>query len=269
MTPEQRHALGIFLDDGGFVLLALGPRAAAAPLGATLDPMLAHGVSWSDTTQPGADPASAVGSLVESAHSLTELGASRRASLSQEDYAAFDPLLQWTDGSPLVARRSIGRGETWIVTLPFSVDTSDLTLRPAFLALLEEWVRAARERAAPQRSDVGTPWIFPGARDIDVQGPAGPLVVKRDNGVARVTPSLIGTYRIRVDGKVESRVAAPDVRELDLRPRAVDSSAHGRGLGERRASVDISGEVALALLALVALEIALRLWSRGRMAASA
>ena len=51
LTPEQRHALGAFLERGGLVLLALGPRAAAAPLGASLEPILAHPISWSATTQ--------------------------------------------------------------------------------------------------------------------------------------------------------------------------------------------------------------------------
>jgi hypothetical protein len=40
-------------------------------------------------------------------------------------------------------------------------------------------------------------------------------------------------------------------------------------MGERRASVDISGPLALALLALVAAEIALRAWSRRKVEALA
>ncbi len=67
---------------------------------------------------------------------------------------------------------------------------------------------------------------------------------------------------MKVDGQTETRVAAPDERELDLRPRAATSSAPGAAVGERRASVDASGEVALGLLALMALEMALRLWTR-------
>jgi hypothetical protein len=75
-------------------------------------------------------------------------------------------------------------------------------------------------------------------------------------------PALIGAYHLSVDGKSELRVAAPDVRELDLRPRAAAASTAGEGLGKRRAYVDVSGHVALALLALLAAELALRVWSR-------
>jgi len=267
-TPEQRHALSTFLDGGGVVLLALGPHAAAPPLGASLDPVLAHPVAWSDTKSPGADTTSGVDELAESARTLDDLGASRRATLAPDDAARFDPLVRWADGAPLVARRAIGRGEAWIVTLPFSVDDSDLALRPAFLALLDAWVKAARERAAPKRTDVGTPWPFPGAHDVEVRGPAGPLAVERDERGLRVVPPRVGAYTLVVDGKTETRVAAPEVRELDLRPRAAASTASGGGVGERRASVDISGEVAIALLGLLAVEMALRAWSRQRAAAA-
>ena len=263
-TPEQRHALGAFLDGGGLVLLALGPHAAAAPLGASFEPLLSRAASWSDAAVTGADAATATGPLVESARSLADLSAPRRATLAPEDVAAFEALVKWTDGAPLVARRAIGRGEAWLVTLPFSVDKSDLALRPAFLALLDAWMRVARERAAPKRTEVGTPWRFPGARQIEAQGPAGPLAPTRDDGVARIVPPLVGAYRLTVDGKAEARVAAPDPRELDLRPRPAASGAAGAGVGEERAKVDISGEIALLLLAAVAGELALRLWSRRR-----
>jgi len=266
-TPEQRHALGAFLDGGGVVLVALGPHAAVAPLGASLEPLLGHAVSWGETKATGADPASAVGPFAEPARSLADLGATRRTTLAPADANAVESLVKWTDGAPLIARRVIGRGEAWLVTLPFSVDESDLALRPAFLALLEAWAHAARERASPKRSDVGTVWSFPGARVVDVVGPGGSIASSREEGVPRFIPPLVGLYRIAVDGKGETRVASPVARELDLRPRAAATTTGGEGMGERRASVDISGPVALALLVLVALEIVLRAWSRRKVEA--
>jgi hypothetical protein len=82
-----------------------------------------------------------------------------------------------------------------------------------------------------------------------------------------LTPTLIGAYRITIDGKTETRVASPHARELDLRPRAAASRTGGEGVGERRAAVDVSEQVALALLAAVALELALRVASRRRVTA--
>jgi hypothetical protein len=262
LTPEQRHALAAYLDRGGMVLLALGPRAAAAPLGATLEPILEHGIAWSETTQSGMSPSTATGALAEAAGSLTQLGAVRRAVLAPEDASAFDVMGKWTDGAMMVGRRPVGRGEAWVVTLPFSVDASDLTLRPGFLALLAGWSEQARAHAVPARSDVGTVWKFRGARDVQATGPAGDVAPSRDDGVVTLMPTLLGSYQVKVDGRTETRVASPDEGELDLRPRPFAASAPGPAAGEKRAAVDASGEVALALLALMALEMAVRLWTR-------
>jgi len=269
LTPEQRHAMLAFLERGGVALVALGPRAASAPLGATLEPVLGHPIAWSETSQTGADPASATGELTESVESLTHLGATRRAVLAADDTSAFEPIVRWTDGALLVGRRAIGRGAAWVVTLPFSIDASDLTLRPAFLALLDAWSEEARRHAAPARTDVGATWKFLGAHDVEVLGPQGALAVGRDDGAASVVPALLGSYRVTVDGQIETRVAAPDPRELDFRPRPAGSAAPEATVGERRAAVDVSGEVALALLALTAFEMALRLWTSARDARAA
>jgi hypothetical protein len=266
-TPEQRHALAAFLERGGVALVALGPRSAAAPLGASLDPILSQAVAWTRTPGAaggGADVTSAVGSLAGSAQSLTDLDAERRASLGPDDGHAFDALVKWTDGEALVARRAVGRGEAWIVTLPFTVDASDLPLRPAFLAILDAWLQVAKQRAVARRGDVGTAWKFAGARDVRVVGPRGDVPVIRDEGVARVTPPLIGRYEITVDEQREMRVAAPDERELDLRPRPYAAASSGARVADGRSSVDVSGEVALVLLALMALEMGLRVWARRR-----
>lgn len=266
LTPEQRRALVTYLDGGGVLLLALGPRAAAAPLGASLEPVLARSVTWSETTSTGADPASATGELAGSAQTLLELGAPRRAVMAPDDVAAFEPIVQWTDGAPLVARRGIGRGEAWVVTLPISLDSSDLALRPAFLALLRAWEHEAHDREAAKRSEVGSTWRFPVAGNVEVVGPAGPnarpVVATRDELGMRAVPPLLGLYRVTVDGKPEARVAFPAERELDLRPRTAASTTAGDGLGQRRSSVDVSGQVALVLLAATAVEMALRMKRR-------
>lgn len=264
LTPEQRHALAAFLDGGGVAMIALGPRAGSAPLGATLEPILAHPPGWSDTRASGADPKSAVGELAQSADGFADLSAHKRAVLSADDASAFERILAWNDGAPLVARRAMARGEAWIVTLPFSVEASDLALRPGFLGLVDAFVRAARGRVAAARSGVGTPWTFPGAHAVQVQGPGGAIAVSRESGLPRAVPPLVGSYKVTIDGKTETRVAAPDAREIDLRPRVASPGARGERLGERRASVDVSPQLALVLLALVVVEMALRAWTRRR-----
>lgn len=257
-TPEQRHALTAFVDGGGVLLLTLGRRAASAPLGANFEPFLAHAIGWSSTPVNGADSASGATALGEAASSFTDLGAKGRAKIGEQDVATYEPLVKWSDGAPLVARRARGRGEVWITSLPFSIDVSDFTLRPAFLALLDSFVTEAKQRSVPRRGDVGATWAFPGARAADATGPTGPVPATREDGVLRIVPAIAGTYQLAVDGNKELRVAAPIARELDFRPRAVARAATSANLGGGVAVVDVSWIVALVLLALVAAETVLR-----------
>lgn len=263
-TPEQRHALSAFVDRGGVLLLALGRRAAAAPLGASFEPFLAHAVTYGPTPVSGAAPASSAPILGDAAASLGDLGAKGRATLADDEAGAFDRVLDWADGAPLFMRRARGRGEVWVTTLPFSVDASDLPLRPGFLSLLDAVVADAKERSTPLRTDVGTPWAFAGARQVDAEGPEGRVLATRADGALRIVPSSIGPYRLTVDGVKELRVAAPSAREVDLRPRAFVRTATSSSLGGGVSVVDASWMIALALLALVAAETIVRAMTRTR-----
>jgi hypothetical protein len=268
-TPEQRRALASFLEQGGEALVALGPRASQAPLGATLEPALGHGVSWGATTAKGATAAGGAALLSDAARSLTDLSVRSRATLAPEDARAFEPLLAWDDGAPFVARRTIGRGGAWIVTLPFAVGNSDLTLRPGFLALLDAWTDEARGRAVPLRIEAGHPWTFAAGREVSIRGPAGAVAVTRDGDAVRAIPAVLGDYEVTIGGKKQTRVATPSAAEMDLRPRGVAPASESGALGEAHASVDISWAVALALLVLVAGELAVRVQRAQRPEAAA
>lgn len=259
-TPEQRRALGELVERGGVILLALGRRSAVAPLGASFEPFLAQAVSWSASTVPGVDAKGAVGATFfgESTASLADLAPKGRAKIGDADAQGYERLLDWSDGAPFVMRRARGRGEVWITTLPFSVEASDLALRPGFLALLDAFVGEAKQRAAPRRSDVGVPWTFNGGPKVTVEGPKGAVATTLEAGATRVVPELVGSYTVKAFGTQELRVAAPLAREIDLRPRKVAGGSAASNLGGGVAIVDISWVVALLLLALVAAEILVR-----------
>ena len=180
--------------------------------------------------------------------------------LDPADVALFETLVPWKDGLPMIARRTIGRGEAWIVTLPFAVDASDFVLRPGFLAMLDAFVLRARAHSSARRTEVGQAWSFD--RVSPVVGPAGPVETRRDQGRSVLVPALVGAYTI-VDGdRTEVRAAAPAALELDFRPRAFKSKASEEKLGESHAQVDVSSKIALALLALLFAELVLRLRTR-------
>jgi len=280
LTPEQRAALGAFLQRGGVALFALGPRAAQAPLGANFAPVLTQAVTWGKNPghvsggapQPdGAEPKSAHALFAEAAPSLRDLGAPDRATLGPTDIPTFESLLAFSDGSPLVARRAVGAGVVWVVALPFSVHGSDLVLRPGFLSLLDAFADVARSRAERRRTEVGAPWLLRedgnGALAIAaIRDPNGePLATTRDAEGVRTSPGLVGAYELTRGDRAERRVVSASPRELDTRPRAAPPSREGaRAGGSAHTQVDLSWTLALALLALLAAELTLRVVMRPR-----
>jgi hypothetical protein len=260
-TPEQRRAVSSYLENGGVLLLALGPRAASAPLGATLQPVLEHATIWSDTKVQGVAKDAPTDILGEATRSLVDLGASKRTTLAAGDVGSLDDLVPWSDGAPLIARRTVGRGEAWVTTLPFALDASDFPLRPAFLSLLDAFVSSVHAHAAPRRADVGATWTLPAAA-TKATGPDGPIDLVHEGGRAKLTPPVIGAYHVTVDGRDELRVAAPVAKETDFRPRRAKAQEGASRLGATQAQVDASPHIAVALLALLLAELVLRVRAR-------
>jgi von Willebrand factor type A domain/Aerotolerance regulator N-terminal len=263
-TPEVRRSVAAWVERGGVVLLTLGPRAAAAPLGAGFDPLVPGVVRWGPSPSPGVDPSTAP-LLGPSADGLADIAPHGRAALDPEASAGADVLARWKDGAPLLYKRSRGRGAVLVLTLPLTTEESDLTLRPAFLALLDRFVSTARARGGARRIDVGDAWTFDGYHDVKVArvsiaGPGAPLPipVRDDDQRLRAEPPLAGLYELTLDGERTTRVAAVPDREIDLHPRRVGEEARSASLGGMEPSLDVSPYVALVLLALFAAELALR-----------
>ena len=274
-TPEVRRELAAWVARGGVVLLTLGPRAAAAPLGAGFEGLIPGVVRWglvapappagtSAAASFGVDPASAP-TLGSSAAGLASLDPHGRAALDAIATEGADVLAKWKDGAPFLLRRSLGRGAVLSLTLPLTTEESDLALRPAFLSLLEGFVSTARARGGARRIDVGQAWTFDGYKDVKVrrvpQGGVGApqiIAVSEQEGRPRADAPLVGLYELTLDGEATTRVAAPPDREIDLRPRRVRDEARAAALGGVASALDASPYVALTLLGLLAVELALR-----------
>lgn len=262
--PEVRRVLAAFVERGGVLLVALGPAASAAPIGTGLEPAVTRPLGWGPSPVKGVDLGEGRALLGEGLASLQDFAPKGRAALDPADLAGAEVLVRFADGAPLVLRRPAGRGAVWLVTVPLSIDASDLPFRPAFLGLLAAVADDARRGLAASRSEPGTPWTFPGARAVEVTPPAAtgaasaPLPVTRGPSGPVVVPGRLGLHRVKVDDVDEVRVVEPVVRELDLRPRALDAQAPGARTGGAAARTDASWAVALGLLALLALELVLR-----------
>jgi hypothetical protein len=287
-TPAVRRAIAAWVERGGVLLLTLGPRAAAAPLGASFDPLVPGVVRWGPSPVKGIDPMTAA-MLGPSAEGFADVAPRGRATVDPEVVDGADVLARWKDGAPLLLRRSRGRGAVLALTLPLSTDESDLALRPAFLALLDRFVGTARARGGARRVDVGEAWTFDGYKTVKVErvpldpnGKPTPLAVLDGEGPGtqagvpggvtlgggaqgasekrlRATPQLAGLYTLELDGERTTRVAAVPDREIDLRARRVRDEAHAASLGGVDPALDVSPQVALALLGLFAIELVLRL----------
>jgi hypothetical protein len=272
LTPEQRRAVERWVEQGGVWLASLGPRAAAAPLGASFAPMLPALVRWARAPAEGIDRATDA-MFLDAGEGMDRLAALGRAELELGALDGIEVATRWKDGAPFLLSRRLGRGVAYAVTLPFATEHSDLALRPGFLALLARMVETARSLGGATRVPVGASWPVSGFREVRARHvrvtPAGeepgePVAVEASGGGRRITPDRIGVYEIELDGARVRRAAALDERELDLRPRALaaGAGAEARTLGGTVARVDVSAKVALALLVLMVLELGLRVATR-------
>jgi len=272
LDPEQRNALAKWIDSGGVLLLALGPRAASPPLGSSLDPILTRPLRWEKLTAPlGVDPKLA-GPLGDGTSAPTDLAPRGRTTVDREDIARFAVKTAWKDSAPLVLSRAIGQGEAWVVTLPFAIDTSDLPLRPSFLALLDAYITRVRDRGAGARLEVGKSWTA-GPDDVLEVVPLddrGQPITKRTVGVEamadarRARPRTIGAYLVTVTPKGretrrEVRSVIPVAREVDLMPRALAPTvASGEKSGVQRTTLELAPTLALLLTILAVVELLAR-----------
>lgn len=267
-TPEARRVIEDYLGRGGVVLLALGPRASRAPLGAGFAPLLSTVPTW-ETVASARDKGvkAGAGPLGDAAQSLTELAAKGRSELADDDARAYTHWLSWADGPLFVGQREIGKGEAIVISLPFSLDESDLPLRPGYLAILDSFVARARARLSPRRSEAGASITVPdGAKVRDPSGAVLPNV--REGQVTRAILPRIGRYTIEVQDRTEVRVVAPVPRELFFRPRPAPQGGHAKVGASPGAKLDVSWVVALALLLLFAAEIVMRVFVKTEPATS-
>jgi hypothetical protein len=276
LTPEERGAIKAWVERGGILLLGLGPQAASAPLGASFGELVPGVVRFVAGTGKGAKSESC-SYFGESAAALGELNARGSISLEPAALEGAEVLCPFEDGKPLLVKRAMGRGTVLITTLPFDLGTSDFPLRPAFLSLLDRFVEAARGEGSSREVAAGQTFSFPGASDVTGDllpiGQSEPikLIGNKLAGSVRVDAARIGRYRFIVAGEPEAdaRFAHIAERELDLRPRLIAPRSKDESLGGEARKLDISAHIALALLALLALELVLRLVLSSRQATEA
>jgi len=190
-----------------------------------------------------------------------------RAGLSTSDLLGGRILATFSDGQPFLSKRELGRGALFTVALPSSVEHGNFPLRPAFLALLDYFLNEARARHGAAQSVAGSEWTFPLGANVSIDGPRGLLAVRetaRASGSAQkaATPPLAGRYTLRIDDKPEERVVTVDPSEVTTLPRKPPENAARARANAHAGSVDASPELGFVALALLALELGLRVFRR-------
>jgi hypothetical protein len=240
-------------------MVALGPRSAAAPLGASFEPFLSGNVAWGPSPVPGLDE-DAAAIFGSSAAGISDLHPRGRATLDLPVLEGSTTVVaRWKDRAPWLFGRLFGGGRGVILNIPNCSDECALHFRPLFLALPNDsWSRARAQRA--HRTEVGQPWAFEGL------GPGGGrtqshLPVAEEATRKLVTPDRTGPTRSRSTETLREPSLRAE-REVDLRPRALAAAAVSPTLGDVHAQVDLSPYLAVVLLGLLVGELALRLWAR-------
>jgi hypothetical protein len=273
-SPETRVALTRFLTRGGVALALIGPRAGLTELGLSLEPFGREAIRWESGVKLGIATDS-VAWLGPEAASFSELAERGRARLDGSELASTRVLGKWTDGVPWIVERRAERGLCLTVGLPASLEQSDFSVRPGFVALFHYVLRQADQRNGSRRTIAGTSWIFSEAERVSIEGPEGRVALqaaRSDEHCADptagcsektvvATPAIRGRYAVRFGDQTETRTVTIDAAEIVTQPRAAASSATA-AKGAERTPVDGSADVASILVALLAAEVGLRAFRR-------
>jgi hypothetical protein len=257
LGPEARAGLSGFVERGGVAVALLGPSVESVEIGATLEPFAFGAARWERKPKtPGAKVAS-LGWVGPEAASLSELGLEGRVLLDAGRLRDARVVAEFADGAPFVIERKLGRGAAVTITLPSSPAESDFALRPGFVALLDYFVSDAKQQKGVRRSAVGSTWSFGTARPR-VEGPEGPLELSETQLGRVVSPPLRGLYRVTDSGRDELRTLVLETEEITLEPRPPATEKMSDVVPSDARGVDVSNEFGWALVALLAVELALR-----------
>jgi len=260
LTPTQRRDVAAWVERGGVALVTLGPRAAAAPLGMSFGALVPALVRWRPSPVKGLAGPDAL--FADAADGLDDLAPRGRASLELEPgLTEIKHAARWQDGAPFLIEHRLGRGLVLVSTLPLAASESDFALRPALFALLERLANEARARVGAGRVTVGAALEAAGgltsARFVDGRGREEALALPR-LGAGELVAERAGLYEFEVSGVRSTRVAGLDEREFAAAPLDLAASRGGAAGAGEAPPIDVSSEVALALLGLLVVELLLR-----------
>ena len=263
LGPEVRAPLKNWVERGGVAAAFFGQRAVGDQLGVSLVPFLDGAAIWEAGDFAGLSLES-INWLGATAKSWQDIHARGRLNFEQAIPSVSLVRGRWLDNRVAILERAIGRGMLVSAGFPVSANLSDAALRPAFLALLESLVVAARERGRAPVIEVGQPWKLDKDEDVHVTGPGGAVLApsvapEPANREKSYVPSRSGIYEFRHGDAVEYRMAHLSATEITDTPNSLLSTHAPRG-STTRSRVDISPHLAAAIALIVLLHLTVQSW---------
>jgi hypothetical protein len=218
-SPALSESLAKFVDSGGQLIIATGPRTEANSFNAAFQKVTP--AILRESVQARADESVAL-TDVKFDHPIFEVfrDSGRLATLHVVGYFRSEPiansgvLARFEDGSPALIEAGIGKGRVLLFTSSLGASWNDLPLTPLYLPFVHQMVKYAGEHEENS-------WYALGQTFTVVKEPAGaPPAVDTPSGArlneSRITPNgdlLVtgfepGFYRLRYS-------AAPDFTAVD------------------------------------------------------
>jgi hypothetical protein len=233
LDAAQAAALTDYVEDGGRVLLAAGPRSS----GLTTLPVT--GQALRTNPQMGAAARVAIGE-VDATHpvlrGVDELRAANFWRSINVEPAGSQVLMSLADGTPLLLERTLGQGRVLLFTSSLDREWNDLPVQPAFVPLMAGIANHLLGGAGfTSEANLGSTLApralgFTGAQIFD---PRGEAALGLGAGSDDVLLEQVGFYEVVGGGSSELVAVNFDARESDLTSVDAPTLERWRGLGLR------------------------------------
>jgi Aerotolerance regulator N-terminal/von Willebrand factor type A domain len=221
-----------YVENGGRVLLAAGPRSAGLTTVPLTDETLAA------TAQMSADRNLAIGDVDRTHPALRGVDELRTArfsrSLNVEPAAEDRVLVRLADGTPLLLERALGAGRVLLFTSSLDREWNDLPVQPVFVPFMAGLANHLLGGAGfSSEADLGSTLAVRalGLAGGQIFDPRGEKALGLGAGSEDVLLDQIGFYEVQGGGTTELVAVNFDPRESDLTPIDAAILDRWRGLG--------------------------------------
>ncbi|HET8695844.1 MAG TPA: hypothetical protein VFO94_00065, partial [Gammaproteobacteria bacterium] len=247
LGPAEAARIQDYVQDGGRVLLAFGPRAAS------LTSVPVSGETLKPGSQLGAAAKSTSIGELDSAHpalrGVDELRAAKFTRyLSVEPGADDRVLIRLDDGTPLLLERTLGEGRVLLFTSSLDKEWNDLPVQPVFVPFMAGLANHLLGGAGfTSEADLGSTLAvralgLTGGQIFDPRGEKAAGL----GGSGDVLLDQIGFYEVMGGGTSELVAVNFDPRESDLTQLDDATIERWRGLGTNAAVETQTGATAAA-----------------------